>query len=83
METIKQLNKDQYNLLSWFATYIYNVYILKDRQIDQYVYGKMQGIQSACSIIGIPDEMLYKIEIDRIFTCLRNWNKMSEVIIFD
>ena len=83
MKTIKDLTKDQYNLLSWFATYIYNVYVLKDRKIDRYESGKTQGIQSACSFAGIPDEMLYKVEIDKIFTGLRDWNKMSEVIIFD
>jgi hypothetical protein len=83
MKTIKELTPDQYNLLSWFATFIYNLYVLKDREIDMYELGKTQGIQSACSFAGIPDELLCKVEIDKRFTGLRNWNKLTEVVIFD
>ncbi len=83
MKTIKELTPDQYNLLSWFATYIYNAYVLNDRKIDMYEQGKIQGIQSACTFAGILDEMLYKVEIDKDFKSLRNWNKITEVIIFD
>ena len=83
MKTIKELTPDQYNLLSWFATFVYNLYVLKDRKIDMYESGKTQGIQSACSFAGIPDELLYKVEIDKQFTGLRNWNKLTDVVIFD
>jgi hypothetical protein len=83
MKTIKELTPDQYNLLSWFATFVYNLYMLKDRKIDMYEQGKLQGIQSACTFANIPDELLYKIEIDKQFTGLRNWNKISEIVIFE
>ena len=85
MKTIKELSTDQFNLLSWFATFVYNHKILNPGEMNQYYTGKLQGIQSACSFAGIPNELLYSVEIDMKLTGLRNYNKLTktlEIILF-
>jgi len=82
MKTITDLSSDQFNLLSWFATFVFNHKILNPGEMNQYNTGKLQGIQSACNFAGIPDNLLYSIEIDMKLTGLRNYNKLTEVIIF-
>jgi hypothetical protein len=77
-----ELTRDQYNLLSWLATFVYNHRILKD-QISQWDIAKQQGIQSACTFAGIPDICTYEVEINLNLSGLRNYNKMTEVIYFE
>ena len=68
------LTADQFNVLSYYATQLYSG--CKDTSY-------LQGLQSGCIFAGVPDSILYDVDINRIFTGLRNYNKLSYILLFD
>ena len=66
----KSLTPDQYNVLSYYATRLFSG--CKDSSY-------LRGLQSGCTFAGVPDSLLYAVEIERNFTGLRNWNKLSYI----
>lgn len=69
----KDLTADQYNVLSYYATRLYSG--CNDKSY-------LRGLQSGCIFAGVPDSMIYAVEIERNFTGLRNWNKLSYIQLF-
>lgn len=77
MKTINyknDLTPDQYNVLSYYATRLYSG--CKDSSY-------LRGLQAGCTFAGVPDSLLYAVSIERNFTGLRNYNKMSYILLFN
>ena len=68
------LTHDQYNVLSYYATQLYSG--CKDKSY-------LRGLQAGCIFAGVPDSTIYAVSIERNFTGLRNYNRMSYVLQFD
>jgi hypothetical protein len=75
----RSLSRDQFNLLSWLGTYIYNH---ANKTMDQYATGKLQGISSSCTFAGIDDLLIYDVEINQNLTGLQNHNRLTEIVYF-
>jgi len=82
-QEIKTLTNDQYNLLSWLATFIFNAILYPNIYNSQYYIGKQQGISSSCTFVGISDNLIFEVEINKMFSGLRNWNKLTYTQIFE
>ena len=76
-----QLTKDQYNLLSWLATVEKGVSI--ETMPSDWKLGMRAGISSACTFAGIPEKLVYAVEIDHIYSGLRNYDRISAIEYFD
>ena len=73
MKTINYKNSltpDQYNVLSYYATQLYS-------GCNDNSY--LRGLQAGCIFAGVPDLMIYAVEIDRNFTGLRNYNRLTYI----
>lgn len=70
----EKLTADQYNVLSYYATQLFSG--CKDTSY-------LRGLQAGCIFAGVPDEIMYKVDIEKVFTGLRNYNKMSYILLFD
>jgi len=82
-QEIKTLTNNQYNLLSWLATFVYNTQLNSETYNNQFYIGKQQGISSSCTFAGISDNLIFEVEINKMFSGLRNWNKLTYIKIFD
>lgn len=68
------LSTEQYNLLSYYATQIYS-----NNTDKSYI----SGIQAACYIASIPDYIMYQVDINNNITGLRNYNRLSYILLFE
>ena len=78
MKTIKDLTPDQFELLSLFATSVMN----HEEDTNPVKWGTMHGIEWACTVIGVPDHLLYDVGVNHNFTGLRNHNRLTDIVYF-
>ena len=81
METIdySKLDNNQYDLLSYYATILYNKQYHPEHYHSEYI----RGVNAALEFANIPFEYRWAVEYDKIYKGLRNYNKMSYVEIFE
>lgn len=69
---MKTLSDVQFELLSLLAT----------AEINKYSNDKIESIQRCCIIAGVSDELIYSVHINRIFSGLKNMDRISIVEYF-
>ena len=62
----------QFELLSLLAT----------AEINKYSNDKIESIQRCCVIAGVPDDLIYSVHINHIFSGLQNMDRISIVEYF-
>lgn len=81
MKTIDytKLDKNQYDLLSYYATILYN----KQYHPEYYNAEYIRGVGASLEFANIPFEYRWAVECHKIYKGLRNFNKTSYAEIFE
>ena len=82
------LNNDQFKVCSAIATEVSNIQAAYSSdeylasKIEQWQY-KRQGISWAATLIGVPWQVIYDIEINKNIKGYINLNRISNVVYFE